>query len=281
MSNNTGGTALSYEAFFGLTEQPFSNAPDSRFFYESEQHAEAMTRIMHAAETMKGLVVMLGDIGTGKTLLARKVLEKLEEDDTFVESLLVIVHSEITAAWLLRRFAIQLGVENPEDAKEKLLPQIYTRLMELYDEGKKAVVLIDEANMLKTREIFEEFRGLLNLEVPGRKLLTMILIGMPELDQNIALDPPLQQRIAIKFRLKTLDKAATVNYIKHRMKIAGATRDIFSEMSVDAVYNFSKGTPRLINTVCDNCLLEAFLMKKDSVDIGIVENVAADLGLKK
>lgn len=272
---------MSYEQFFGLQEQPFSNAPDSRFYYDSEQHKEAITRIMHAAETMKGLVVMLGDIGTGKTLLARKVLEKLEEDENYVESLLVMVHSEITAAWLLKRIAVQIGIENPEEEKQKLLPQFYEKLMELYEQGKKAIVLIDEANMLKSKEIFEEFRGLLNLEVPGRKLLTMILIGMPELEENIRLDPALEQRIAIKFKLKKLDKQATGNYINHRLKIAGAINDIFTEMAIDTIYKYSQGTPRLINTICDNALLEAFLMKKSKVDIEIVENVVSDLGLRK
>lgn len=272
---------MSYENFFKLTEQPFSNAPDSRFYYESEQHNEAMLKIMHAAETMKGLVVMLGDIGAGKTLLARKALERLENDSNFIVSLLVIVHSEISASWLLKRIASQIGVEKPGEAKETLLPQLYKRLTELYDSGKKAVVIIDEANMLKNREIFEEFRGLLNLEVPGRKLLTLVLVGMPELDDNIAIDPPLQQRIAIKFKLKLLDNNATLNYIKHRMKVAGAAREIFSEAALDDIFNYSKGTPRLINTICDNALLEAFLTKKENVDAGVVESVCRDLGLKR
>ncbi len=272
---------MSYEQFFGLSEQPFSNAPDSRFWYDSDQHKEAMARIMHAAETMKGLVVMLGDIGAGKTLLARKVLDELEENDNYVESLLVIVHSEITASWLLTRIALQIGIENPAEKKEELLPQFYRRLEELFDEGKKAVVLIDEANMLKNREIFEEFRGLLNLEVPGRKLLTLVLIGMPELEDNIKLDPPLQQRIAVKFKLKLLDKETTVNYIKHRLKVAGASKEIFSEMGMEEVYEYAKGTPRLINTICDNALLEAFLMKKEKVSTEIVDHVASDLGLSK
>ena len=270
---------MSYEQFFGLSEQPFSNAPDSRFYYDSEQHKEAMIKIMHAAETMKGLVVMLGDIGTGKTLLARKVLEKLEEDSDYVVSMFVIVHSEITASWLLKRIAQQIGIEDPADKKQELLPQMYGKLMEYEEQGKKAVVLIDEANMLKSKEIFEEFRGLLNIEVPGKKLLTLILIGLPELEENIALDPPLQQRIAIKFRLRKLDKEGTVNYIKHRLKIAGATRDIFSDMAMEKIFEFSKGTPRVINTICDNCLLEAYLIKRDRIDIEIVENVAKDLGL--
>jgi len=272
---------MSYEQFFGMTMQPFSNAPDSKFWYDSEQHKEAMARIMHAVETMKGLVVMLGDIGAGKTLLARKVLEVLEEDEKFVESLLVIVHSEITASWLLKRIALQIGIEKPAENKEELLPQFYKRLMQLYEEGKKAVVLIDEANMLKSREIFEEFRGLLNLEIPGQKLLTLVLIGMPDLEENIKMDPPLQQRIAVKFKLKLLDRDTTVKYIKHRVKIAGATEELFTEMAMEEVFGYAKGTPRLINTICDNALLEAFLTKKKQVDIEIVDHVASDLGLFK
>jgi general secretion pathway protein A len=272
---------MSYEQFFGLTGQPFSNAPDSKYYYDSVQHQEAMARIMHAAETMKGLVVMTGEIGTGKTLLARKVLEKMEEANNYVESLLVIVHSEITASWLLRRIAMQIGIDNPAESKEALLPQFYKRLMEIYESGKKAVIVIDEANMLKTKEIFEEFRGLLNLEVPGSKLLTLILIGMPELENYIALDPPLEQRVAVKFKIKALDKEATANYIKHRLKVAGARRDIFSDMALERVYEFSKGTPRLINVICDNSLLEAFLMKKEKVGMDVIDNVASDMGYLK
>jgi type II secretory pathway predicted ATPase ExeA len=272
---------MSYEQFFGLTEQPFSNSPDSRFFFESEPHADAMARIMHAAETMKGLVVMVGDIGTGKTTLARMALDRLGQDDKFVESLLVIVHSEVNASWLLRRLAIQIGIENPADGKELLIPQLYSRLIDLHDQGKKAIVIIDEANMLTKKEIFEEFRGLMNLEVPGSKLITLVLIGMPELKQNIAIDPPLQQRIAIQFELKRLEKQTTVDYINHRMKIAGAQRKIFSDMAMDNIYAYSKGTPRLINTICDNALLEAFLMKRDIIDIAVIDNVVSDLGLTK
>ena len=272
---------MSYEQFFGLVSQPFSNAPDSKYYFESEQHREAMVKIMNAAETMKGLVVMTGEIGTGKTLLARKVLEKMEQDGRFVESLLVIVHSEITALWLLRRIAMQIGIENPAEKKEELLPQFIKRLMEIYESGKKAVVVIDEANMLRTKEIFEEFRGLLNLEVPGRKLITLILIGMPELDNYIALDPPLEQRVAVKFRLKALDKQAAADYIRHRMSVAGAQKDIFSDMAFERIFEFSKGTPRIINVICDNALLEAFLMKKEKVGLDIIDNVASDLGYLK
>lgn len=272
---------MSYEQYFNLTEQPFSTAPDSRFYFDSKPHKEALLKILHAAETMKGLVVIIGDIGTGKTLLARRALEEMEKQDQFVESLLVMVHSEISPEWLLKRIAQQIGINKPAEKKIELLPQLYERLMEINASGKKAVIVIDEANMLKTKDIFEEFRGLLNIEIPGKKLLTLILIGMPELEENIALDPAFQQRIAIKHYLSKLNREETYNYIMHRMKVAGAKRDIFSDMAIEAIYSFTAGTPRLINIICDNALLEAFLLKRDKVDLSIIESVASDLNLRK
>lgn len=271
---------MSYEAFFGLREQPFSNAPESRYFYESRQHSEALVRLMHAINTMKGLSVMVGEIGCGKTLLARKLLENLEADAKFEAALLVIVHSEITAEWLLRKIASQLGVKEPGEKKAVILPQLYERLMEIYEKGRKAVVIIDEANMLLTREIFEEFRGLLNLEAPGQKLLSINLIGLPELEQNIALDPPLQQRIALKFTLQSLQEKDVAEYVRHRVTIAGGQRELFSPGAYKKLFHYSRGIPRLINTVCDNSLLESYLVKRETVDEEIVDGVGNDLGLK-
>jgi type II secretory pathway predicted ATPase ExeA len=274
-------TTLSYEQFFKLTEQPFSTAPDSRFFFDSTPHKEALLKILHAAETMKGLMIIIGDIGTGKTLLARRALEEMEKQDQYVVSLLVMVHSEITPDWLLKRIAQQIGIEKPAGKKEELLPQFYSRLMEINEAGKKAVIVIDEANMLKTKEIFEEFRGLLNIEMPGKKLLTLILIGMADLEEHICLDTAFQQRIAIKHYLKKLNREETYNYITYRMKVAGAQYEIFSDMALEAIYSYTAGTPRLINIVCDNALFEAFLLKKDKVDLSIIESVASDFNLRK
>ncbi|HXB96473.1 MAG TPA: AAA family ATPase [bacterium] len=271
---------MSYEQHFGLTEQPFGNAADSRFFYESEQHQEAMLRIQHSVSTMKGLTVVIGGAGAGKTLLARYVLAKLEEKSGEYEAaLLVIVHSEVTADWLLRKIANQLGVPNPAERKADLLPQLFERLMAIHDAGKKAVVIIDEANMLKSKEIFEEFRGLSNLEVPGRKLISVVLLGLPELETNMAVDPPLVQRVAMKVNIRPLDANSSAAYIRHRLAVAGAKEPIFESEALNMVHAIAKGVPRLINTLCDNCLLEAFLVKRDRVNAALVQDVGKDLGL--
>ena len=271
---------MSYEQFYGLKEQPFSNTPDPRFYYDGSQHAEVLARLMHAVATMKGLAVVVGDLGTGKTMLARRMLDALDEGQ--VESaLLVIIHSAITAEWLLRKIALQLGVEGvPESAdKVSLLTLLYQRLVELQAQRKKAVVLIDEANMLQRREVMEEFRGLLNLEVPEGKLITFIFFGLPELEEHLAVDPPLAQRVALKCRMKSFTPEATRAYIAHRLRVAGATRELFTPEALEAVHRHARGVPRLINTLCDNALLEGFLLKRDRIDAEVVHGVARDLGV--
>jgi len=269
---------VSYLDHYGLAQEPFSNAPVARFYYSSAQHAQALMRLTHAVSQMKGLAVLVGDIGAGKTTLARRLLDSLPEDE-YEAALLVIVHSGITAQWLLRRIALQLGVENPAEEKLALLSQLYQRLLRIHEAGKKAVVLIDEAQMLATREIMEEFRGLLNLEIPERKLLSFVFFGLPEIEDNLKLDPPLAQRVALRYRLDPLSAEATEAYVRHRLRLAGAPRVPFTAEAIAALHRFSHGTPRVINTLCDNALFEGFLAKARDVDAPLVERLARDLAL--
>jgi len=246
---------MNYLDYYELAQEPFSNAPVSRFYFNSPQHSQALVRLTHLCSQMKGLGILVGDIGAGKTTLARRLLDSLPETE-YEAALLVIIHSGVTASWLLKRVALQLGVEAPSEDKLTLLGQLYQRLMKVYEQGKKAVVLIDEAQMLASRELMEEFRGLLNLEVPDRKLISIIFFGLPEIEENLKLDPPLQQRVAMKYRLDHLAQDSTEAYIKHRLRLAGASRMPFTPESVKAVHRFSSGTPRVINTLCDNALFE-------------------------
>ena len=194
-------------------------------------------------------------------------------------ALLVIIHSSITTEWLLKKIAMQLGVDDVPEDKVNLLSSIYHRLIEINEAGKKAVVLIDEAQMLNSREIMEEFRGLLNLEVPGGKLVSFVFFGMPMGDDVLSLDEPLKQRVAVKYRLKSFSHDMTAQYIRHRLHIAGSEKELFSPDAIEAVYMFSKGIPRLINTICDNALLEGDLTKRPGIDRKVIEEVAADFGL--
>ncbi len=270
---------MTYLDFFELTQEPFSNAPVSRFYYNSAQHSQALTRLLHSVSYMKGLSVLVGDIGAGKTTLARRMLDSLPEEE-YEAALLVIIHSGITANWLLKRIALQLGVENPAQEKLALLSQLYQRLLQIYEQGRKAVVLIDEAQMLETRELMEEFRGLLNLEVPERKLISFVFFGLPEIEKNLKLDAPLAQRVAMRYRLEPFTSDSTEAYVKHRLRLAGCPRMPFSPDAIEVLHRRSGGTPRVINTLCDNALFEAFLARTPEIDGPMVDQIANNLGLE-
>jgi type II secretory pathway predicted ATPase ExeA len=264
--------------FYSLSEHPFSNAVDTRFFYSSSQHAEALLRIKYAVDTMKGLAVVVGGIGTGKTTLARRVLNELGEDK-YEASLLVVIHTSVTADWLMKKIAAQLGISNVSDNKLEILGQLYAKFVQIQEEGRKAVVLMDEVQMLQSRELMEEFRGLLNMEGPEGKLLTLVFFGLSELDDVLALDEPLKQRVAVKYKLTGFDENVTREYIKHRLKVAGCEEEIFATEAITAIHKYTQGVPRLINTVCDNATFEGFLLKQKPISRDVIDEVASNLDL--
>jgi type II secretory pathway predicted ATPase ExeA len=267
---------VSYLEHYRLREQPFSIAVDNRFYYDSRQHADALVRLMYAASERKGLAILVGDVGAGKTTLARRLLDQLD-DAQYESALLIIIHSAVTSEWLLKKIATQLGVQKPADDTPSVLTQLSQRLIQIHEQGKKAVVLIDEAQMLNAREVMEEFRGILNMEIDGQKLITFVLFGLTALDAALALDGPLAQRVAIRCHLQSFTEAITQDYILFRLKVAGAERNPFTLGAIAAVHRFTEGTPRLINTLCDNALLEGFLQKKEKIDEALIQEIARDL----
>jgi type II secretory pathway predicted ATPase ExeA len=270
---------MDYLSFYSLKTHPFSNIVDNKFYYNSHQHADAQLKLKHAIDNRRGLAVVIGDIGTGKTTLARRLLEELDES-RYEAALLVIIHSSVSSEWLLKKLALQLGLHDVKDDKVELLSQIYRRLYEINEQGKTAVVLMDEVQMLKSREIMEEFRGLLNMEIPEGKMINLIFFGLNDLEDVLSLDEPLKQRVAVRIKLRAFSEEDTRDYILHRLKVAGGgSRMIFTEAAIRAVYEFSQGVPRLINTICDNALLEGFLIKAETLEDQIIKYVAVDLGL--
>lgn len=269
---------MGYTDHFNFDREPFSNAPNDKFYFDSEQHNQALLRLKYSVDTDKGLAVLVGGVGTGKTTLARRMLDDLPYEK-YESSLLVMIHSAVTPEWIMSRICTQLGVKNPDISPLKMLKQLYERLLEIEGEGRKAVVLIDEAQMLQSRELMEEFRGLLNLEIPGKKLLNIIFFGLPELDSIMKLDAPLAQRVAFKYTLKPLSTEATLEYINYRLQVAQCLESPFQDEALALIHKISGGVPRLINTICDNALFEAYLRHATIVTAEIVNNVAEDLGL--
>lgn len=270
---------MSYLNFFGLNMEPFSNVAMGKFYFNSPQHARALAKLTYAADSMKGLALLVGTIGTGKTTLARRFLDSLPEEK-YEAALIVMVHSSVTSDWILKKIAHQMGIDDPATDKLQLMGQLYERLIAIRESGKKAVVLVDEAQMLQSREIMEEFRGMLNLESDDSKLISFIFFGLPEVDQNLKLDEPLAQRVAIRIALEAMHEKETEEYIKHRLATAGNGNIPFTHEAFSIIYKYSKGVPRLINTMCDNALLEAFLLKKKEINDELLMGVLEDLGLE-
>jgi len=270
---------MDFLAFYNLREHPFSNVVDNRFYYNSPQHSNALVKIKHAIDSRRGLTVVIGDIGSGKTTLARRLLDDLDEN-RYEAALLVVIHSSVSSEWLLKKFALQLGFEHVKDeGKVELLGQLYRRLQEINEQGKTAVVLMDEVQMLNSRDIMEEFRGLLNMELPEGKMLNLVFFGLTDLEEVLSLDEPLKQRVAMRIVLKSFSESDTRDYIAHRLKVAGCEKQIFTEEAVKQIFKYSQGLPRLINTICDNALLEGFLLKAGAITDSVVKTVAVDLGL--
>ena len=269
---------MGYTDYFHFDREPFSNAPNDKFYFDSEQHTQALLRLKYSVDSDKGLAVLVGGVGTGKTTLARRMLDELPIEN-YESSLLVMIHSRVTPDWILSRICMQLGISNPDVSPLKMLKQLYERLMQIEREGRKAVVLIDEAQMLQSRELMEEFRGLLNLEIPGKKLLNIIFFGLPELDNTLKLDAPLAQRVAFRYTLKPLSAEASLSYIDHRLQVAGCKESPFESDTLPLIHQLTGGVPRLINTICDNALFETYLRRGEKISARIIRNVAEDFGM--
>jgi len=220
---------MAYETFYRLKYEPFAVQPDPRFYFNSPQHAVAREYLLHAAERGRGLALLLGEIGTGKTTLSRRILAELAEDERYNIGMVVLTHS-IRPRWLLEKIATLFDIEYLPDEASELFSLIVNRLFEIYNAGNKAVVFIDEANKIDDPETLEEIRGFINLETAeGDKLVTFILLGLPDLEVNLAQNAALYQRVAVRVTLNPLTADAVKAYIRHRLQIAGYVDSIFTD----------------------------------------------------
>ena len=263
-----------YLEYWGLKKPPFGNVPDSNIFFESPQHEEALFRLLFAVKHRKGVAMLTGEVGCGKTTVSRAFFQRVSADNFEVHT---IINPALDPTDLIRAVLMKFGEDAESDSKSILLTRLQNRLGRNAEQGLSTVLLIDEAHVISNRATFEELRMLLNMQLENRFLITLILIGQPPLLDKISALQPLNERIGIKYHLEPLDFANTVRYLMYRLRRVGAERGIFSKNSVEALYDYSGGIPLRINNIGDRSLLVGFMRKANVVSKSIVEEAIEDL----
>lgn len=270
---------MDYLGFFDLNMEPFRNDPDERFYFESAGARRACLRMLRGLHQHKGLGVLIGPPGCGKTTLGDHLVCGLDEE-SWAPRFLSIGHSDCGRGWLLPHVAQVFEVSDPAGDAPGLLEQIHERCVGMQGHGRHPVLIIDEAQLLRTAEVVEEFRALLNLAHDGRKTMSIVLLGLPDLADALSLDAPLAQRVETRIEIEPLDADEIAKYVEHRLSVAGGS-NLFSHDAIQALAAFSGGVPRLINTLADNALFEGFLAEERPVDASLVEEAARQLGLRR
>ena len=263
-----------YHQFYGFKETPFNLTPDSRFFYSSTKHTEALSTLLYAIQERKGFVVITGDVGSGKTTVCRTLLNKLDN----MTKTALITNSNLSAKDLLISILDDLEIDYTPGSKAKLHAQLNQYLIEQLRLDHNVVLIVDEAQNL-TPSLLEEVRMLSNLETEQEKLIQIIFMGQPELKKKLALPQleQLRQRIAVYFHLTPLEFEDMKQYIRHRLKVAlEEDRSIFTESAFELIYQFSRGVPRLVNQICDSALLTGYIKEKQKLDNQIIQEVIGE-----
>src|SRR3984957_19147190 len=270
------------KAYFHLARNPFELTPDPNFLFSTRRHNEALAALYHGIRRHKGFVVVTGEVGTGKTLLLRCLLQQLQQSKDIAYAYLF--NGRLCPTEFLQYVVSDFGLSASGKNKGELLLALGHFLVSRGSRKLTTVLILDEAHHLSA-EILEEIRLLTNLETAEDKLLQVILVGQPELDEK--LDSvglrQLKQRIALRARLGALDWNETKGYIERRLQVAGTgaeTSKLFPEECVSAVFRHSRGCPRLINTLCENGLITAYARQMQTVTPGIIDDVAKDFCLE-
>ncbi len=267
-----------YKKFFGLKENPFNVNPDPRYLFLTHHTQEALACLTYGIETRKGFILLTGEVGTGKTTLINKLLEWLHKERV---STAFVFNPRLSVSQFFDFMMADFGIPFESRQKGQMLMKLNQWLLERYQAGERAVLIVDEAQNLSP-QMLEEIRLLTNLETSTEKLLQIVLSGQPELEQK--LNQPqmrqLRQRITLRAKTRQLTVGETSGYIQERLRIAGAENsDIFSPEAVEAIHRFARGIPRVTNLLCEHALVSAFVDQKNPVPPEIVEEVARDFDL--
>ncbi len=264
-----------YTQFYNLKEKPFEITPDPRFLYLGESHREGLAHLIYAVNERKGFTVITGEVGTGKTVLVQTLLGKLNGKTRTA----YLFNPNLATNDFLNSICEDLGLRGIHRYKGRYLSILQSFLLNCYSENENVILIIDEAQNLDHR-LLEEVRLLTNLETPKAKLLQVILIGQPELDEVLNRHDcrQLKQRVSLRFHIRPLNRAETKKYIGHRLRIAGAVdTDLFDPKALDRIYAYSKGIPRLVNILCDNALLIGYAIDQKIIGDRIVREAIENL----
>jgi general secretion pathway protein A len=265
-----------YTAFFGLNEKPFSITPNPRYLYMSERHTEALAHLIYGIKESGGFIQLTGEVGTGKTTLIRGLLQRLPEN----ADVALVLNPQLSATEFLAAILTELDIDPPEDTNSlKAMTDVLNEfLLENYSKGRRTMLIVDEAQNFAV-DVLEQIRLLTNLETARHKLLQITLIGQPELRTMLARNDlrQLAQRITARYHLEPLGQEDTQIYVEHRLKVAGATRPIFSSTACRELFRLSGGIPRIINVIADRALLGAFTDDEHEIEPKLVKRAAAEV----
>jgi general secretion pathway protein A len=266
-----------YTTYWGLAEKPFENTPDPKFLYYSQQHEEAMARMLYVVREKKGAALLTGEYGCGKTLLSRVLKNELQQENKYQS--VYIMDPRLLGLEFIQEVVYQLSGNSAPQLKIELFHSMYKLLYANHSNGRHTVLVIDEAQAIKNKDVFEELRLLVNFQLDNAFLLTVILLGSPELRTAVASLPQLLQRMAVRYHLNGLNEWETKEYVIHRLKVAGATRQIFTEDAYHEIYLASAGVPRHINNICDLALLVGFSNNLESIDRAAIREINEDMDI--
>ncbi len=267
-----------YKEFFGLRANPFNVNPDPRYLFLTRHTEEALACLTYGIQSRKGFVLLTGEVGTGKTTLINKLLEWLRLQQVATA---FIFNSRMNVPQFLDYMMADFAIPCDSRSKSQILQRLYNWLLDRYRAGETAVLIVDEAQNL-TDEVLEEIRMLTNLETFTEKLLQIVLVGQPELETKLKQPQlrQLRQRLTLRAKTHPLTLEETKAYVQQRLRIAGSDgRQIFDGEALNSIHKYSNGIPRVVNLLCEHCLVSAFVDQKPTINEGIVDAVARDFDL--
>jgi len=267
-----------YKEFFGLRANPFNVNPDPRYLFLTRHTEEALACLTYGIQSRKGFVLLTGEVGTGKTTLINKLLEWLRLQQVATA---FVFNSRMSVPQFLDYMMTDFGIPCESRSKSQILLRLYNWLLDRYRAGETAVLIVDEAQNLSD-EVLEEIRMLTNLETFTEKLLQIVLVGQPELEQKLKQPQlrQLRQRLTLRAKTHPLSLEETKAYILQRLRIAGSNgQQVFDPEALQAVHRYSSGIPRVVNLVCEHCLVSAFVDQQKTIGVNVVETVARDFDL--